>query len=182
MSTLTDVILAKSSLVRFKEAANFKHSQFMILTEDDTELGLKQNAELIDIAPYKIPPYTGRAEFRLDRTANVIPLGEEAPKRRYIPRHVLIRQMLATEIINAFGVGGVVYLGITRQVPTETSALAARFKELFGLEMVTSDIENQTIPTGATCVVVRFHQKSVGFKGALRVDLTTPITAPVVEE
>ena len=112
----------------------------------------------------------------------MIPLGEEAPKRRYIPRHVLIRQMLATEIINAFGVGGVVYLGYTARVPTETSALAARFKELFGLEMVASDIENQTIPTGATCVVVRFHQKSVGFKGALRVDLTTPITSLVVEE
>ncbi len=182
MTILNDEVLSKSSAVRFQEAANFKHTQFLILTEDSAKLGLKQNAELIDIAPYKIPPYTGRAEFRLDRTANVIPLGEEAPKRRYIPRHVLIRQMLATEIINAFGVGGVVYLGYTARVPTETYALAARFNELFGLEMVALDIENQTIPTGATCVVVRFHQKSVGFKGALRVDLTTPITSLVVEE
>lgn len=177
MTTLTEEVLNKSSAARFKEAANFKHSQFMILTADDAGLGLKQNAELINIAPYKIPPYTGRAEFRLDRNANVVPLGEEAPKRRYIPRHVLIRQMLAAEIIASFGVGGVVYLGYTGQVPTETNVLAARFKQLFGLEMVAGDIENQTIPTGATCVVVRFHQKSVGFKGALRVDLTTPITS-----
>ena len=181
MTILNDEVLSKSSAVRFQEAANFKHTQFLILTEDSSKLDLKKNAELIDIKPYTIAPYTGRAEFRIDRIANGTPLNEEAPKRRYMARHVLIRQMLATEIINAFGVGGVVYLGITGQVPTETSALAARFKELFGLEMVASDIENQTIPTGATCVVVRFHQKSVGFKGALRVDLTTPITAPVVE-
>ncbi len=181
MTTLTEEVLAKTSAVRFQEAANFKHTQFLILNEDSEKLGLKKNAELIDIKPYTIAPYTGRAEFRIDRIANGVPLNEEAPKRRYMPRHVLIRQMLAAEIINAFGVGGVVYLGIAGQVPTETSALATRFNELFGLEMVASDIENQTIPTGATCVVVRFHQKSVGFKGALRVDLTTPITAPVVE-
>lgn len=181
MTTLTDVILAKPSLVRFKEAANFKHSQFMILTADNAELALKKNAELINIAPYKIPPYTGRAEFRLDRIANVIPLGEEAPKRRYIPRHVLIRQMLATDIINAFGVGGVVYLGLT-EVPETTPELAARLKELFGLEIAAGDIEEQAIPTGATCIIIRFHQKSIGFKGALRVDLTTPITAPVIKE
>lgn len=180
MTTLSNVILAKTSIARFKEAANAKHVQFMILTADDANLGLKQNAELINIAPYKIPPYTGRAEFRLDRNANALPLGEEAPKRRYLPRHVLIRQMTATEIINAFGVGGVVYLGYTGQPPVETGLLAARFKTLFGLEMSAGDIENQTIPTGATCVVVRFHQKSIGFKGAIRVDLTTPITAPVV--
>ena len=148
MTTLTEEVLLKSSTDRFKEAANSKHVQFMILTADDATLGLKRNAELINIEPYKIPPYTGRAEFRLDRNANALPLGEEAPKRRYISRHVLIRQMTATNIISAFGVGGVVYLGYGAEVPTETSALAARFKELFGLEMVAEDIENQIIPTG----------------------------------
>ena len=180
MTILNNEVLSKSSVVRFQEAANFKHTQFLILTEDSTKLGLKKNAELIDIKPYKIAPYTGRAEFRIDRIANGVPLNEEAPKRRYMPRHVLIRQTTATDIINAFGVGGVVYLGL-KEVPETSSELAARFKELFGLEMVASDIEEQLIPKGATCIIVRFHQKSVGFKGALRVDLTTPITAPVVE-
>lgn len=177
MTQLTEAVLAKSSAARFQEAANFKHAQFLILTEDKPAYKLKANAELIDVKPYDIAPYTGRAEFRLDRIANALPLAEKAPNRRYIARHVLIRQMAAQEIIQAFGVGGVVYLGLGEAIPESTSELAARFKELFGLEMVAGDIEDQVIPRGATCVLVRFQPKSLGFKGALRVDLTTPITS-----
>lgn len=177
MTTLTEQVLSKSSATRFKEVANFKHKQFIISVEPKPALGLVKNAELIDVQPYDIKPFTAKAEFRIDRQAGGIPFNEKAPNRRYMTRHVLIRQVTATDIIERFGVGGVVYLGLGQDVPETTTGLAARFKELFGLEMVAGDIEDQVIPRGATCVLVRFQPKSLGFKGALRVDLTTPITS-----
>ena len=65
MTILNDEVLSKSSAVRFKEAANFKHACFFIAVADDEDLGLKENAELINIAPYKIPPYTGMHANRI---------------------------------------------------------------------------------------------------------------------
>lgn len=178
MTTLTEEVLSKSSAVRFKEAANFKHSQFMILTADDAELGLKENAELINIEPYNIAPYTGRAHFRMDRLANGVPFGEPAPSKRYFPRHILIRQITGQEIVDKFGINGVVHMDLYGSVPATTKQLAETFKTRFGLEMAEVDIQDEVIPTGARCIVVRFNSKSVGYKGALRVDLTTPVIAP----
>lgn len=180
MTVLTNEILDKSSDARFKETANFKHKQFIISVEPKPELGLVKNAELIDVQPYSIKPFTAKAEFRIDRQAGGIPFNEKAPNRRYMTRHVLIRQVTAKDIIERFGVGGVVYLGLGQSVPETTSGLAARFKELFGLDMVAGDIEDQVIISGATCILIRFQPKSVGFTGSLRVDLTTPITNPEI--
>lgn len=174
MTILTNEILAKSSEARFKETANFKHKQFIISVEPKPALGIVKNAELIDVQPYNIKPFTAKAEFRIDRQAGGVPFNETAPSRRYMNRHVLVRQVTANDIIDRFGVGGVVYLGLT-VVPATTSELAAHFKTRFGLEMVAGDIDEQAIPVGATCVLIRFHPKSLGFTGALRVDLTTPV-------
>lgn len=175
MTTLTEEVLSKTSAARFKEAANFKHKQFIISVEPKPALGIVKNAELIDVQPYNIKPFTAKAEFRIDRQAGGVPFNEQAPTRRYMNRHVLVRQVTANDIIGRFGVGGVVYLSLGQDVPATTTGLAARFKTLFGLEMVAADIDEQTIPTGATCVLIRFHPKSLGFTGALRVDLTTPV-------
>lgn len=178
MTTLTDELLEQSDLDRFIAAANYKHSNFFIAVVDNEDLGLKENAELINIEPYKVPPYTGRAAFRMDRLANGVPLGEVAPAKRYFPRHILIKQITAKEIVEKFGVNGVVYLDLGENVPATTKLLASAFESRFGLKMVQSDIEDQAIPNGAKCIVVRFHPKSVGYKGALRVDLTTPVITP----
>ncbi len=175
MTTLTNEILQTTSLGRFIAAANYKHINFYIAVADDENMGLNQNAELINIEPYTIPPYTGRAVFRMDRIANGIPVGEVEPTKRYFPRHILIKQILASEIVDKFGINGVVYMNLAGNVPASTKLLAATFQSRFGLVMSQSDIQDQSIPLGAKCVIVRFDTRSVGYKGALRVDLTTPV-------
>lgn len=175
MTTLTNELLQQTSQERFIAAANFKHACFFIAVADDEDLGLKENAELINIEPYNIAPYTGRAHFRMDRNANGIPYGEVAPSKQYFPRHILIRQITGTEIVEKFGIKGVVYMDLADNVPETTKSLAATFTSRFGLAMAEVDIEDQIIPNGARCIVVRFNTKSVGYKGQLRVDLTTPV-------
>lgn len=177
MTTLTNAVLQKSSAARLIEAANFKHSGFLVLVEDNAALGLKKNAELIDVQPYNLKPYTAKAIFRVDREANTLPFNEQAPSRQFHNRSILIRQIAAQDIVDRFGINGVVYLDLGEDVPETTSGLAARFKELFGLEMTAADIVDQQIARGATCILVRFNPKSVGFKGALRVDIATPVLA-----
>ena len=174
MTTLTNDILEQTSQERFIAAANFKHACFFIAVADDEDLGLKENAELINIEPYNIAPYTGRAHFRMDRLANGVPFGEPAPSKRYFSRHILIRQITGQEIVDKFGINGVVHMDLYGSVPATTKQLAETFKTRFGLEMAEVDIEDQVIPTGARCIIVRFSTKSVGYKGALRVDLITP--------
>lgn len=175
MTTLTNEILQLSSRERFIAAANYKHANFYIALQDLDGLGFKENAELIDIEPYNITPYTGRAVFRMDRLANPLPLGEVAPQKRYFNRRILIKQITGQEITDRFGVNGTVYLGLADNVPATTKELAGTFDSLFGLKMVAADIVDQAIPVGARCIIVRFDAKSVGFKGGLRVDLTTPV-------
>lgn len=174
MTTLTDEILEQSALHRFIAAANYKHSKFFIAVDDSNDLNLKENAELINIEPYNIAPYTGRAHFRMDRLANGVPFGEPTPSKRYFSRHILIRQITGQEIVDEFGINGVVYMNLYHDgVPGTTKQLAAAFRSRFGLEMAEVDIEDQVIPTDARCIIVRFSTKSVGYKGALRVDLIT---------
>lgn len=178
MTTLTNELLEQSGLERFIATANFKHAIFYIAVADNEDLGLKENAELINIEPYNMKPYTGRAVFRMDRLANGLPLGEVLPAKRYFPRHILIKQITGQEIIDQFGINGVVYLDLGEDVPATTKLLAPAFQSRFGLVMSQADIQDEVIPTGARCIVVRFNSKSVGYKGALRVDLTTPVITP----
>lgn len=175
MTTLTNEILQLSGRERFIAAANYKHANFYIAIQDIVGLGLNENAELIDVEPYSVPPYTGRAVFRMDRQANALPLGEVANQKRYFNRYILIKQITGQEIVDQFGIAGTVYLNLGENVPATTKELAATFDSMFGLKMVEADIVDQIIPTGARCIVLRFAPKSVGFKGGLRVDLTTQV-------
>jgi hypothetical protein len=175
MTTLNDTVLGQSSLDRFIAAANYKHSFFYIAVTADEELNLMENAELINIEPYNITPYTGRAVFRMDRLANGVPFGEVTPTKQFFDQHVLIKQITGQDIVNTFGINGVVYMDLGISVPPTTKLLAGTFQSRFGLVMTPSDIQDQVIPPGARCIVVRFNAKSVGYKGSLRVDLTTPV-------
>ena len=166
--------LTLSSKQRFIDQANYKHSWFLILTKDDH--GLTKNAELIDVQPIRGNiERTARAKFRIDREANNVPFNFDKPKNQFITRGVNIKQITAEEIIKAFGINGVVYLGITGEVPDNTNKLAEHFKTRFGLDMTEDDILPHPIGAGVTCVTVTFAKMSVGFVGAFRVDLTTPI-------
>lgn len=176
MSFSNGLDLTKPSKERFIEQANYINSWFLVMTEP--AFGLNANAELIDIVPETgNKMYTGRAVFRIDRLANNVPYNYKAPKQRYINRGIYIKQITANEIIDTFGIGGTVYLGLT-EVPATTDLLADAFKTRFGLEMTKSDILSQTIPANAKCIMVTFSKLSVGYVGKLRVDLTTPVSAP----
>lgn len=166
--------LTLSSKQRFIEQANYKHSWFLIMTKD--QYGLTKNAELIDVVPVAgNKQHTARAQFRIDRKANNVPFNFAEPRSQFISRGVYVQQITADELVKAFGVGGVVYLGLGENVPDNNQKLAAVFKERFGLNMVEEDIVSKAIPTGATCVTVTFAKMSVGYTGSFRVDLTTPI-------
>lgn len=168
--------LTLSSKQRFIDQANYKHSWFLIMTED--QIGLTKNAELIDVVPVKgNKDRTGRAIFRIDREANNVPFNFKKPRTRFISRGVNIKQITADEIIKAFGIGGVVYLGDVQPAPANTQDLAAAFKTQFGLNMTKDDILASPIAAGATCVTVTFAKMSVGFTGAFRVDIKTPVIA-----
>lgn len=168
--------LTLTSTQRFIEQANFKNSWFMILTQAD--YGLNANAELIDIKPVRgNSMYTGRAVFRIDRYANNVPFNFPAPKNRYVNRGIYIKQITGTEIIETFGIDGTVYLGL-EVVPASTTELAAAFQSRFGLVMTAEDILAQPINPASTCIMVTFDKLSVGYVGKLRVDLTTPVSAP----
>lgn len=176
MATLTNEVLQKSSLDRFIAAANYKAATFLILVEDDVALGLKENAEVIDVKPIKNQaPITARVSFRIDRAANGIPFNEPALKKRYMERTISITQVSASTIAKEFGINGTIYLALTT-VPATTKLLAARLNELYNLNIAQSDIEDEIIPANAEGILLRFAQKSVGFTGMLRVDLKTPIT------
>lgn len=171
--------LTLSSKQRFIEQANYKHSWFLILTKD--QYGLSKNAELIDVVPViGNKQHTARARFTVDRKANNVPFNFQEPRTQFIDRGVYVRQITAEEIVKAFGIGGVVYLGLGEAVPADNKNLAAAFKERFGLNMAETDIVAKVIHPGTTCVTVTFSKMSVGYTGSLRVDLTTPIVADQV--
>lgn len=168
MTTLTAEVLAKSSQERFIEAANFKHQLFLI------NVGESGNAELIDVKPHNAENYTAKAIFRIDREATALPYGEPETKSRYFNRTVMVKQISATDIVNAYGINDLIYLGLT-EVPATTKSLAAAFQSRFGLEMTEDDIVDQIIPNGANCIMVYFNPMSISYRGALRVDLNTKI-------
>lgn len=170
---LTDNVLMLSSKERFIEAANFKHRQLLIKTTD--EGAKKANATLVSVTPYKMAPYTAIVSFDIDRTVNGVPYGCVAPTKQHYTRTVYIRQLTADDIIDKFGIRGTLYLGLKGATPATTDLLASQFKARFGLNISSSDIISDEIGNGATCVLVRFAKTSVGFTGALRVDLTTPV-------
>lgn len=166
--------LTLSSKQRFMDQANYKHSWFLINTKDtDT---YTKNAELIDVVPVVgNKDRTARAKFRIDREANNVPFNFVNPRNRFVERGIYVRQITAEELIKAFGICGVVYLGITGPVPDNTQKLAGIFKTRFGLNMTEADILPSTIGPGVTCTTLTFSKMSVGFIGAFRVDLTTPV-------
>ncbi|BDH16587.1 MAG: hypothetical protein [Bacteriophage sp.] len=174
---LTDALLAQTSTQRLIHAANYKHSQLLMLTAPDAELGLAANAQFLDVEPYNSAPYTGKAVFQINRAANPTPYNVEAPTRPVYTRRVLIKQITDQEILDLYGINGTIYLGLTKR-PATTDLLAASFASVYGLQMQASDIVAETIPSTAQCVIVRFNPRSVGYKGALRVDLVTPFRAP----
>jgi hypothetical protein len=169
--------LTLSSKQRFIDQANYKHSWFLVLAEDDEKTGLKKNAELIDVRPITgNARRTARAIFRIDREANNVPFNFVEPRNRYIERGVAIQQITADEIIKTYGIGGVVYLAM-EAAPDNTQGLAEGFATRFGLKITPEDIVAQPIGQGVVCVMVTFSKMSVGYTGSLRVDITTPVYA-----
>lgn len=172
--TLTDEVLAQSSVERLMAVANYHHSWFLILPEDDETVGLKANAELLDVVTDAPRPYTGRAIFSVDRLAQGLPYGAAEPSSKTLTRKVYIKQITAEEIVNRFGYCGTLYFGLPAQ-PTKTTDLAPYFKERFGLDVAEEDIQEQTIGATQRCVIVKFAAKSLGYTGAFTADLTTAL-------
>lgn len=166
--------LAKNSYQRLAEAANFKRSQLVIYTAPAN--GLEINAELIDIRETSDVRFTGEAIYRIDKMANNLPFGHEVPTKRYFERGIKIKQTLASEIIEAFGIGGVIYLG-TQTVVQTVADLAPLLSSAFNMTIAAGDLVDNPIAPGTTCVLVRFHPLSIGYKGSFRVDIATPVSA-----
>ena len=171
---LTTAALAMSSLVRFIAGANFKRQWSVAFINDRPEFGMKANATLVRVEPYLVNPYTGRAHFQIDRLADGVPFGLVKPTKTLVPRTILIKQITASEIMQAHGIGGRIYVGVEAN-PLKTTALVDRLNELYKLGIVAADVLEQEIPDGASCIQFRFHPKSLGFTGAFLVDLYTPI-------
>lgn len=174
---ITDEVLAMTSRERLIAVANFPHSQFIILTEDNEDLGLVTNAELVSVEDYKYSPFTATATFRVDRHAQGIPYGVNVPNTRYMNRTVHIRRITASDLVKEFGLGDTLYLGLT-EVPLTTRGLASAFKTRFNLDVTEEDIVDQKIVPNAKCIILKFEDQSIAFEGAIRVDLNTPIYAP----
>lgn len=170
--------LAKNSYQRLAEAANFKRSQLVIYTAAAN--GLEINAELIDIRETSDVRFTGEAIFRIDKMANNLPFDHEVPTKRYFERGIKIKQTLASEIIEAFGIGGVIYLGT--QTVTTVAALAPLLSTAFNMTIAAGDLVDNPIAPGTTCVLVRFHPLSIGYKGSFRVDIATPVAGGVPQQ
>ena len=173
---LTEELLAKSSKERFIEKANYKHAWFLILLEDDEALNMQANAILEDVVDYPVQPYTAKAIFTIDRWAHDTPHGVVQPKKRYFQREVLIRQTTADEVVAKHGTGSVLYLGLNKNtIPSDTHGLIDRINELFDLGIEEHDIMQQLITNDSKCIIMNFSTKSLRYRGAFRVDLTTPL-------
>ena len=109
---LTAEVLALSSLERLIAVSNFKRQWSLALTEDHPEFGMKKNATLVRVEPYLVNPYTGRAHFQIDRLADGVPFGLVKPTKTLVPRTILIKQITASEIMQAHGIGGRIYVGV----------------------------------------------------------------------
>ncbi len=171
---LTPDVLLKSSLERLVAGSNYKRQWTIAFIEDRPEFGMKANATLVRVEPYIVSPYTGRAHFQIDRLADGVPFGFVKPAKTLVPRTILIKQITASEIVQAHGIGGRIYVGVESN-PLKTTALVDRLNELYKLGIVAGDVLEQEIPDGASCIQFRFHPKSLGFTGAFLVDLYTPI-------
>lgn len=182
--------LTKSSMERFLEAANYKHSWFFIDTEKRTDTKLNKeflaNAELIDVKPIQSSKYTAIALFRVDKEVNGVPY-DFKNKEKYLTRRVRITQVKANDLIREFGVNGVIYLG--EQKIAKTTELADALSKHFGLPIKTDDILEQNVPPNCQCVLVVFNPRSLNYVGSMRVDITkqvidgkkintTPVTVP----
>ena len=171
---LTPAVLLKSSLERLVAGANFKRQWTVAFTEDRPEFGMKKNAELIRVEPHIVAPYTAKAHFTINRLADGVPFGLVKPTKTLVPRTILIKQITASEIMQAHGIGGRIYVGVEVN-PLKTTTLVDRLNELYNLGITAADVLEQDIPDGASCIQFRFHPKSLGFTGAFLVDLYTPI-------
>ena len=171
---LTPAVLLKSSLERLVAGSNYKRQWTVAFVDDRPEFGMKANATLVRVEPHLVAPYTGRAHFQIDRLADGVPYGFVAPTKTLVPRTILIKQITASEIMQAHGIGGRIYVGVEAN-PLKTTALVDRLNELYKLDIVAADVLEQEIPDGASCIQFRFHPKSLGFTGAFLVDLYTPI-------
>ena len=171
---LTPDVLLKSSLERLVAGSNYKRQWTIAFIEDRPEFGMKANATLVRVEPYIVAPYTGRAHFQIDRLADGVPFGLVKPTKTLVPRTILIKQITASEIVQAHGIGGRIYVGVESN-PLKTTALVDRLNELYKLGIVAADVLEQEILDGASCIQFRFHPKSLGFTGAFLVDLYTPI-------
>lgn len=170
--------LTKTGHERFIEAVNFKYSWFLIHTknvEDETTgFNFEANAELIDIEEYKSSKYTGRAVYRVDRTANNVPYNYHIPNEKvFIERNIPIKQTTAGEIIEAYG--GPYGVIILKDVPANTKnthdLIPTLNATLTGLTFTKEDIVNLPIQASADCVVIRFHPLSLNYKGSFRVEI-----------
>lgn len=173
---VTKEVLAKSSLIRFIDGANFKRAWTMIFTVDRPEFNMKSNAVLERVEPHLVAPFTAKAHFTIIRTADGVPYGFVEPTKLEVPRTVLIKQITAAEIVRRHGIGGRIYVGVKAN-PLKTTALVDRLNELYDLNIEASDVLEQEILEGASCIQFRFHPKSVAFTGAFLLDLYTPIDA-----
>lgn len=170
--------LTKTGLERFIEAVNFKYSWFLIHTKDVadevTGFNFKANAELIDIKEYKSHKFTGRAVYRVDRTANNVPYNYHIPDEKvFIERNVPIKQTTAGEIIEAYGGpnGVIVLLEVPTDLKDTHGLIPALNATLEGLTFTKEDIVNIPVSIVADCTVIRFHPLSLNYKGAFRVEL-----------
>ena len=178
---LTPAVLLKSSLERLVAGSNYKRQWTVAFVDDRPEFGMKANATLVRVEPHLVAPYTGRAHFQIDRLADGVPYGFVAPAKTLVSRTILIKQITASEIMQAHGIGGRIYVGVEVN-PLKTTTLVDRLNEMYNLGITAADVLEQDIPDGASCIQFRFHPKSLGFTGAFLVDLYTPIDPPASAE
>lgn len=172
--SLTAETLAKSSLERLVDAANFKRHWTLLLTADKPEYGLKANASLVTAEPYHISPYTCRAIFNITRGVGGVPYGCTIPSKSVIKRVVLIRQRNGGDLVKEYGSNGMLFAGLTGAVAT-THELIEELNELYDIGFKTTDVVNQAIAPESQCVRVKFSSGSLNFIGSVMVDLFTPI-------
>lgn len=179
MSYQDTLFPARTSMQRFLDSANYKKSWFLVLLEDTDfgkNLNFKANAELIDVRPAPFnSEYNAKAIYRVDREANGHPFSFNPPAKRYIQRTIKIQQITTSQLVDAFGVHGVMYLGDQSAAKT-THDLVAALNTVTDLGITTDDIILQNIPPSATCIMLTFNPLSVRFAGSMRVDVRTPVT------